>query len=326
LKNNKISVSAAEAANEDTKNSSYSLVSEGAFFTPMLNNNGDKVLYSSGDDIYEYDLSKQDIKQLTTMGNCYNPVYNIKDNNIVAFARNDGIYEMDLKRNSVKKIVDSKDPQVSFAKPSFTSEGDLIYFKVTVLPRPEGHGFTERNPAIYKLSKKGRNEEKLLEGYNPVLSRNGKSLVYEWKGNIYLMNLETKEKKLVDSGKYAALSNDGKYISYAKYDRDIVPYGKTKGYDKLYIDKEFSNIYVIDANNTQNKFKLTSEEFDNKDIEIESWAKEVKYKGVEQHFLVVSKISYFDTMWSKDDNFIYISAYNTDKGDFELLKINFTKR
>jgi hypothetical protein len=105
-----------------------------------------------------------------------------------------------------------------------------------------------------------------------------------------------------------------------------VPYGKAKGYDKLYIDKEYSNIYVIDVNNKQNKFKLTSEEFDNKDIEIESWAKEVKDKGVEQNFLVVSKISYFDTMWSKDDNFIYISVYNTDKGDFELLKFDFTKR
>jgi hypothetical protein len=296
------------------------LVSEGGYFTPVMNSEGNKLLYSSGDDIYELDLIKNDIRQLTTMGNCYNPVYFEKDNNIIVFARNNGIYKMEIASKNVTKITGSEDQQVSFAKPNFTPEGDIIYFKVTVLPNPDGHGYIEKEPSIYKVSKDGKSEEKIIGGYNPVISKDGKSLLYESKENIYVMDLETKDSKLIDSGKYASWSNNGKYISYAKFQRDAVPYTKLKGKRRLFIDKEFSNIYVADLNNIKNKYKLTKEEFENRDGEIESWVNDVKDSSAEQHFLVVSKIAYFDSVWSKDDSELYVSVYNGDKGTFELVK------
>jgi hypothetical protein len=314
---NQISVSSTNYLNEHRE---PELVSEGAYFTPSLNNEGSKLLYSSGDNIYEMDLKSKSIKQLTTMGNCYNPIYFEKDNNIIAFARNDGIYKLNLKTKKIVKIVESKDPMVSFAKPNFTPEGDIIYFKVTVLPRPEGHGFMEKDPSIIKISSDSSVQEKIIEGYNPVLSNDGKQLLYELNNNIYVLNMDTKDSKLVDAGKYAAWSTSGKYISYAKFDRTTTPYKKLKGKKNLFIDKEFSNLYITDLRNLKNKKKITQEEFDNKESDIENWAKSVEDSTAEQHFLVVSKIAYFDSTWSRDDKELFASIYNSSRESFQLVK------
>lgn len=296
------------------------LVAEGTFFTPCLNNDGTKLLYSSGDDIYELDLVKNDIKQITVMGNCYNPVYFNKDNNLIAFARNDGIYTLDRKSNTIKKVVSSKDSKVSYAKPNFTPEGDIVYFKVTVIPREDGHGFKEESPSICKISKESKEEVKLLEGYNPLLSKDGKTLIYEKGDGLYSMNLNDRKSSLIDEGKYASLSNSGKYISYARFDRNTAPYTRNKSKKNLFIDREYSNIFITETSNSKNKYRITKEEFENRDKEIEDWAKETKDNSTEQHFLVVSKIAYFDSVWSKDDSEIYMSVYNSDKGAFELIK------
>lgn len=314
---NKVS---ASALNIKEKEGNPELLSEGAYFTPCLNNDGTRLLYSSGDNIYIMNLQDKSIEQLTSMGNCYNPAYYEKDNNIVAFARNDGIYKLDLKTKKITKIVTSAEPEVSFAKPNFTPEGDLIYFKVTVLPRPEGHGFIEKEPSIVKISNDGSGQEKIIEGYNPVLSKDGKKLLYELNNNIYMMNLETKDSRIIDEGKYAAWSNSGKSISYAKFDRSAVPYSKTSKKKKLFIDKEYSNIYIADINNVKKKKKITKEEFENKEEDIKSWLQTIEDSTSEQHFLVVSKIAFFDSTWSADDKELLVSTYNSDKEAFELLK------
>ncbi|MCM0648375.1 hypothetical protein NBE98_08305 [Clostridium swellfunianum] len=317
---NRNSVNKASAVSINSEQSKGEAISEGGFFTPSMNYDGTKLLYSSGDNIYEFDLNKNDLIQLTTIGNCYNPVYYEKDNNIIAFARTDGIYKMEVSTRKIHKLIGSEDSQVSFAKPNFTQEGDIIFFKVTVLPSPDGHGFIEKEPAIYKISSDGGSEVKIVDGYNPVISKDSKNLLYENKENIYVFNIESKESKLIDAGKYASWSNSGKYISYAKFERSTTPYCKVKEKKQLFIDKEYSNIYIADLSNLKNKYKLTKEEFENKDKEIESWAEDTKNNSGEQHFLIVSRIAYFDSEWSKDDKALYLSVYNSDKGNFELVK------
>ncbi|SKA73146.1 hypothetical protein SAMN05428976_101162 [Clostridium sp. USBA 49] len=311
----------ASVASKDSNLESSLMTLEGTYFTPCLNKDGNKILYSSGDDIYEIDLIKNNVKQLTNLGNCYNPVYYEKDNNIIAFARNDGIYLINITENSIKKIISSKEPNISFAKPNFMPNGDLIYFKTKLISKEDERGFIEENPSINMISKDGKNDMKITEGYNPVLFKDGKTLVYEMGENLYLMNLQTKDKKLIDSGKYASFSNDGKYISYTKYEKETVPYANIKEKKNLFVDKEYSNVFIVETNNTKNKFKLTKEEFENKDKEIEEWAKQTNNLKTEQHFLIVSKIAYFDTLWSKDNKSLYISIYNSSKGYFELIKV-----
>lgn len=297
------------------------LVEEGAFFTPCLNSLGDKFIYSSGDNIYEMDIVTKAIKQLTYIGNCYNPVYYEKDNNTIAFARNDGIYIMDIAKNTTRKLVASNNPQVSYARPNFTMEGDIIYFKVTVLPKPEGYGFIEENPAIYRISKDGKNNEKIIDGYEPILFRDGKKLCYELKNNIYVIDLETRINKLIAVGKYASWSQDGNYISYVKFEKITIPYN-LKQIKKLFIDKEFSNIFVTSVNNPKEKIKITKEEFENRDKELNRWANDLKHTNIDQHFLVSSKLIFFDSIWSKDNKCLYVSQYNGNKGGFELAKYN----
>lgn len=316
----------ASISDKDNKHS-FELLGEGTYFTPVLNNEGTKLLYSSGDDIYEFDLVKNDVKQITALGSCYNPVYSYKDNNIIAFARNDGIYTMDIKSKSTIKLVSSKESEVTFAKPNFTLEGDIIYFRVSVFPRENGHGFEEKDPSIHRVSKDGEKDEKILNGYNPVLSIDGEKLLYEVGQEIYLMDMKTSHKKLIDKGKYASFSKDGNFISYAKFDRNTVPYRKVKSKtDNLFVDKEYSNIYVADINDTKGKYKVTKEEFENTDKELKDWAEDVNESTAEQHFLVVSKMAYFDSAWGKNNDKLYVSAYNSDKGEFELLQFDIDKK
>ncbi|ERI89974.1 hypothetical protein HMPREF1982_04241 [Clostridiales bacterium oral taxon 876 str. F0540] len=321
LNSNKVSASVSE----DEKNR-YSVVYEGTYFNPYFNSDGTRLLYSSGDNIYELDLIKNKTEQLTTLNNCYNPIYANNDNNVIAFARNNGIFIMNIKNKEIKKVTGSENPEISYAKPNFTPEGDIIYFKVTILPKSDGHGFIEKEPAIYKISADGKKEEKLLDGYNPVLSKDGKRLLYELNDNIYVMDLDSKNSKIVDSGKYAAWSSDGKHISYAKFERDIKHYTKVKKQKNLYIDNEYSNIYIADVDNLKNKYKITREEFQDREKEIADWANDIKDTASEQHFLLVSKLAYFDSVWSNNNEEIYVSAYNGDKASFELLKFKINNK
>lgn len=318
----KVSASTKNFNINSKKINEHELVAEGAYFTPVLNNEGTKILFSNGDDIFEFDLNKKNTKQLTSTGNCYNPVYNRSDNNIITFARNDGIYTLNIKEKKIKAIVSTSDPEISFAKPNFTREGSIIYYRVKVLPKSDGHGFIEKDPAIYEVTLDGKHEEKVTDGYNPTLSNDGVMVAYEWKDNLCLMNLENKTTKTIDNGKYASISHDGKYISYARYDRDTIKYKKVKSSNNLFVDKEYSNIYIVDISNLKNKHKITKEEYEDKNEDIDSWANDVKKYDTEQHFLVVSKMSYFDTAWSVNNNELYVSCYNADKGDFQLIKFN----
>jgi hypothetical protein len=295
------------------------IAAEGAFFSPMLNNEGNKILFSNGDNILELNLITKEKRELTDTGNCYNPSYNRSDNNILTFARTDGIYVIDLKKNNIRAVVTTSNPQISFAKPNFTKDNSIIYYRVNVIPKSDGHGFVEKDPAIYKVTLDGKHEEKLIDGYNPILTYDSKNLIYEWNDNLCIMDLESRNVKVIGKGKYASISHDSKYISFAKYDRETAQYGKVKN-NKLFIDKEYSNIYIANINNPNKEYKITQEEYEDESEEIDNWAKESKDSKTEQHFLVVSKMSYFDTAWSADNKYLYISCYNADKGDFELLK------
>lgn len=321
----KVSVNSQTLIEDNKNRSNFELVAEGAFFTPVVNNTGSKILFSNGNDILELELQTKKIRKLIDKRSCFNPIYN-RNNSSIVFARSDGIYLYDIEKRLIKSVVTSSDPQISFAKPNFTNDGAIIYFRGKVIPKNEAHGFIEKEASVYKISIDGKHEEKLTDGYNPTITNDCKKLIYELKDNLYIMDLESKKTEIIDNGKYASLSHDGKYISYAKYERDITKYIKGKVSDKLFIDKEYSNIYIAEILNPKNKHKITIEEYGEKEQEIDDWAKTNKNKNTEQHFLVVSKMAYFDTAWSLDNNELYISCYNAEKGDFELLKYYIKKK
>lgn len=311
-KGNKVSTSVSNI-NEDTV-----VIAKGVYFNPVLNKAGNKMLFGNGDNIFEMVLSSNETNQLTKQGGCYNPSYS-KDEEYITFARNNGIYMIDKKTNEVKTVISSEDPQKTYAKPNFTPEGDIIYFSVISLPGPEGHGFIEKEPGIFKISKDGKKNEKIIEGYNPALSYDGTKLAYELKDKIYVLDLQTKENKLIDIGKYASWAQDNNYISYTKFEKQTSAYKKGLRSRKLYLDKDYSNIWVANVGNNK-KYKITKEEFENKEAEIKEWAKEAVKFNMEQHFLVPSKESFFDSTWGKERNELYALRYSSKTSGFELVK------
>lgn len=314
-KDNNLSTSVSNLNSYEKNNA---IVAEGIYFNPVLNNEGSKLLFGNGDNIYEMMLSSNEIDQLTKIGGCYNPSYS-KDDELITFARSNGIYILDRKSNEIKKVISSDDPQKTFAKPNFTPEGDIIYFSVTVQPGPEGHGFVEKEPGIYRISKDGKNNEKIIEGYNPALSNDGIKLAYELKEKIYTLNLQTKENKLIDIGRYASWSPDSNCISYTKFEKQTSTYKKGLWHKNLYLDKDYSNIWIADISSNK-KFKVTKEEFEDKDFEIKEWAKEAIKFNTEQHFLVPSKQSFFDSTWGQKSNELYALRYSSKTSNFELVR------
>lgn len=325
LNKNLNKVSASTVHFDTTMNSEPISIAEGPFFTPSVSLDGTRLLYSSGDNIYEMDLNTKSVHQLTTIGNCFNPAYSVKDMNLIAFARNDGIYTLDKSKNITKKVVSSENKEVAFAKPSFTPDGNIIYFKVKVLPKPDGHGFVEKDAYINMVSMDGKKIEKLVEGYNPACSKDGRKLIYEVKDKIYILDLQTKQSTFVGEGKYASWSNSGKWVSYTLSSKVTEPYSKYNSGRNLFIDKEFSNIRIVGLFNLETDRKITTEEFEDRSKEIEEWANDVKHTNIDQHFLLTSSKAYFDSTWSKDDKELYVCLYNSSKGGFELVKYNVDK-
>jgi hypothetical protein len=162
------------------------IISNSNIFAPEINPEGTKILYSSEDSIYEMNIDGSNKQKLSDMKNVYAPNYSSKGDKIV-FAKNEGIFIEDVESKEVKNVIKSTNSYEVYDKPNFTTDGSIIYCKTDFENDPNGTiGGAKKVSEIYKVNENGKNNIKLIDGLNPALSRDGKSLAYEVDGKIYV--------------------------------------------------------------------------------------------------------------------------------------------
>ena len=243
----------------------------------------------------------------------YDSRYSFDQKRLVS-VKEDGIYIKDIDSSKEKKLISYNNKTQIIDKPNFTPNDEIIYYKAENV-----NG--EKNGAIYLADKNGQESTKIVDGKSPMISKDGKKLVYEAEGKIYILTLATNSKRLVDSGKYPAWAGDGNLISYVKEEKETQSYDVSTEKKDVYIEKTSSSLWVFDSV-TENTRSLTNKEVKINNDNIESWAAAVRSGNITSNFDVTSKYSYFESIWGSNNKEIYVIRKNNETQVFELIKFS----
>ncbi|MGV8984440.1 TolB family protein [Clostridium sp.] len=252
----------------------------------------------------------------------YDSSYSLGEKSLVN-VKEGAIYVKDIESSKEKKLIDYDEKTQIVEKPNFTPNNEIIYYKAEKVTTDDGD-IGAKNGAIYLTDKNGQESSKIVDGKNPMISKDGKNLVYEIEGKIFILNLATKDKRFVDNGKEPAFSNNGNTISYVKEDKETQNYDATTGKKDVYIQKTFSSLWVFDLA-TEKTHSLTDNEVNINNKSIQTWANAVKNGSVTSDLKVTSKYSYFESIWSSNNKEIYVIRKNNDSKIFELIKVELSK-
>ena len=240
-------------------------------------------------DVPQMDAEKEDTAEVSKS---YDSRYSNDGKKLVS-VKYGGIYILDIATSKEKKIVAYNERTHIIDKPNFTPSDGIIYYKAEKV--------TLENGAIYLTDKNGEETTKIVDGKNPMISKDGKKIVFEEEGKICIQTLASKEKVFVDNGNYPAFAESGNLISYVK------------------VEKGISNLWVYNLV-TQTTRSLTSKEINIDDNGIQSWAQAVRNSNVASSLGI--KYSYFESIWSSNNKVIYAIRKNNDAQVFELIKFN----
>ncbi|MGH4124973.1 MAG: TolB family protein [Clostridium sp.] len=252
----------------------------------------------------------------------YDSRYSLGEKSLVS-VKDGGIYVKDMQSSIEKKLITYNEKTQIVEKPNFTPDDGIIYYaseKVTLANGDIG----EKNGAIYLTDKNGQESSKLVDGKNPMISKDGKKLVYESEGKIFILDLATNDRRFVDNGKYPAFSDNGNTISYVKEDKETQNYDANTGKKDVYIKKTFSSLWVFDLS-TENTHSLTNNEVNINGDSIQSWADAVRSGSVTSDLKVTSKYSYYESIWSSNNKEVYVIRKNNDAQMFEFIKFSLDK-
>ncbi|MFT5875667.1 MAG: hypothetical protein ACI8WT_004662 [Clostridium sp.] len=253
---------------------------------------------------------------------CYDSRYSLDEKSLVS-VKDGGIYVKDISSSIETKLISYNDKTQIVDKPNFTLNDGIVYYKADKVTLENGAS-GEKNGAIYLTDKDGQESTKLVDGKSPMISKDGKKLVYEVNGKINILTLATNEKRFVDTGKYPAFSENGNLISYIKEEVETQNYDVGDVKKDVSIEKNFSSLLVFDLV-TENTCSLTNKEVNINNTRIEAWAETVRSGNVTSNFDVTSKYSYFESIWSSNNKEIYIIRKNNSAQVFELIKFSLDK-
>ncbi|MBU3197907.1 hypothetical protein LL037_00280 [Clostridium estertheticum] len=266
------------------------------------------------------DVPSAPLVALTT----YDPRYSI-DATKLASVKDDGIYIKDLKSSNEKMLIAYSDKTQVVNKPNFTPSGQIIYYKANKVALENG--------AIYLSSENGKVSTKIADGKNPMVSKNGKKLLYESKGQIFIQNLKDNTSSYVANGKYPAFSNDDNLISYVKEgietSPDISPdisNVKTASFAKLATfsrmtsfakvtstEKTISTLCVY--NILADKSYSITDNGSIADSSTESWSGAIRNVEDTSGLDATSQYSYCESIWSLDNKEVHVIKVDNETGD-----------
>jgi hypothetical protein len=240
----------------------------------------------------------------------YDSRYSFDEKRLVS-VKSGGIYVQDLATLKEKKLVAYNEKTHIIDKPNLTPEDGIIYYKAEKVTLDNGTS-EERNGAIYLTDSSGQGSTKIVDGKSPMISKDGKKIVYEAEGKIYVLTLASKEKMFVDNGNYPAFAANGNLISYVKEEKEPQNYDASA-------EKRFSSLWMFDLTKGSARM-LTNKETNVNNSSIESWAQVVRNENIDSNVDV--KYSYYESIWSTNNKEVYAIRKNNEAQVFELIKFN----
>ena len=259
-----------------------------------------------------------DEKEATTeVLKSYDSRYSFDEKKLVS-VKYGGIYVEDIAASKEKKIIAYNDSIYIVNKPNFAPNDGIVYYKAEKVALENGNS-GEKNGAIYLYDAGNDKSTKIVDGKNPMISKDGKKIVYEAEGKIYILTLASKDKRFVDNGNYPAWSDNGNLISYVKEQKETQSNDVSSKKIDGNVEKGVSNLWVFNLL-TENTYSLTNKETNISNNNIQSWAQAVRSGNVTSNLDI--KYSYFESIWCSNNKEIYAIRKNNDAQVYELIKFS----
>lgn len=239
------------------------------------------------------------------------------DGTKLVFSSNGSIYLRDLKMGKESQVLKGDGTFTFYENPSLSPDGNkIIYTKKVYAPR-KTHGFEVKESSIYAVDLKTLKAVKYADGSYGSFIKGRDAIVFEKDNKIIYKDLKENKEKVVDSGRFPAVSPDGYYIAYEKTQSNA------EEIDGVKVVEDVSNIWVTDVESFATKKQVTMN-VENKYINKENMVKDKKVQSI----AIEALYSYYDPVWSSSSNSIFVlKNTNADfKGNImQLMKIDLSK-
>jgi hypothetical protein len=190
-------------------------------------------LEKSFDEVPLMENIKEDNKEMV---NCYDSRYS-QNGEKMLIIKEDGIYIKNIKNNNEEKVISSENEILERA--NFMSDDCIIYSKAKKTDSDE------YKHTIYEYNIVDSTNNKIEDGKNPVISKDGNKLAYEFGGKIRVKNLKTEAIDIIDDGQYPSWSPNGKFLSYVKIQSEKESFDETTEQKKCICGEEIFKSMVI---------------------------------------------------------------------------------
>lgn len=183
----------------------------------------------------------------------------------------------------------------------------------------ETHGFTVKESGIYEMEVEGnRTSRKLAEGSYPSYVRGRKAIIYEREQQIMLQDLAEATEKVIDAGRFPAVSPDGQYVAYVKVSQQARQLGENAS-----VTESLENLWIADVGLETSRQVTTN--YVHRFIDEQEWAKGLQPGSLPQVLGFTGAYSYYDPVWSSGGESIYVLKNNNVHGSMSLMRVDFSE-
>lgn len=193
------------------------------------------------------------------------------DGEQLIYVQQDELYLYSLKDRKSQLLLSQGKDLGSLSTPTWSADGKQLLFV------SKGKDLTE----IVSMTLANKQWQKVTTGNSPSYVAGKEGIFFERNKQIIYLDLNTKEEKVLDSGRSPAVSNDGSYVAYIKSEGD----------------PEVQNLWIADSNFTTKK-QITSNEL--MDYAFDPNTGEY-IEGKQQ-----ARYTLDQPVWSNEDNRLYI--------------------
>lgn len=241
------------------------------------------------------------------------------DGKTAAFVNNGSIYLYDLASRQQTLLVAGNDRDLFYLDPAWSDDDRTLFITRQQIKWLE-HGWEEQSRDIYQIDRQGKNLQKICAGGSAAPIPGSPDLLLERDGQI-MVHTKAGQEKVVDRGRFPAVSPDGRYIAYVK---NTVKNKKLS--EQARVSTDLSDVYVCSVQNFKDGRKLTAN-YPFRHTDEQEWLDGLNPAAGQQGLVYSGVYSFYDPVWGADSMTLYVlKGGYTEKQPLSILRINLGPR
>lgn len=239
---------------------------------------------------------------------------------MLVLADNNGLLTYDLQTKESRILVGNDNIYTYYEQPSWSPDGNSVLCIRKVFAQDESQRLILQESSICLVDRATSAVSVVASGSNASFAGNDHTLVYERENQIYLLDIESMEEKLLGEGRSPSVSPDGNLIVYNKGFMEKRDHGTN-----IWVEETIDDLWIADLANFTASRKLT-DNLPYHFIDENEWAKGLEPTDYPQVLFFLGQYNYFNPSWSSDSQNLYAVKISNADGEMRLMKVCFSEK